>query len=156
LLERDLLSASLWVLETNAPARRFYEGLGGREIARRAQEREGFSAIGVAYGWGGVSGLVWLLSRFRPLPPRLLGFSPQCGNFLGRRVLIRFRRAAAIERREEAERPFHYRHVLPAHLLHVAEREHSADRAHGLLHRGPHLLLLLRQRVHRLLEETRH
>ena len=29
----------------------------------------------------------------------------------------------AIERREHAERPFHHRHVLPADLLHVAERE---------------------------------
>ena len=55
-LARDLLadghvSAMLWVLENNLPARRFYERLGGREITRREQCRDGFCAIGVAYGW---------------------------------------------------------------------------------------------------------
>jgi phosphoribosylanthranilate isomerase len=51
LLERGLRSASLWVLETNAGAQRFYHVLGGREVTRREQEREGFGAVGVAYGW---------------------------------------------------------------------------------------------------------
>jgi phosphoribosylanthranilate isomerase len=51
LLERGLRSASLWVLETNAGAQRFYRALGGRVVMRREQEREGFSAVGVAYGW---------------------------------------------------------------------------------------------------------
>jgi phosphoribosylanthranilate isomerase len=55
-MARDLLaqghaSAALWVLEGNTPARRFYTALGGREIARREQQRDGFSAVGVAYGW---------------------------------------------------------------------------------------------------------
>jgi phosphoribosylanthranilate isomerase len=55
-MARDLLrqghwSAVLWVLESNTPARRFYEALGGRVVERREQLREGVSAIGVAYGW---------------------------------------------------------------------------------------------------------
>jgi phosphoribosylanthranilate isomerase len=55
-MARDLLaqghaSAALWVLEGNAPARRFYAALDGREIARRVQDRDGFSAVGIAYGW---------------------------------------------------------------------------------------------------------
>lgn len=44
-------SASLWVLDSNTPARRFYEALGGKQIARRAQERHGVTDIGIAYGW---------------------------------------------------------------------------------------------------------
>ncbi len=60
---RDLLaqghaSASLWVLEGNVPARRFYEALGGRELARREQQREGFSAVGIAYGWPDLNALI--------------------------------------------------------------------------------------------------
>jgi phosphoribosylanthranilate isomerase len=55
-MARDLLaqghaSAALWVLEGNTSARAFYRELGGREIARREQQRDGFSAIGIAYGW---------------------------------------------------------------------------------------------------------
>lgn len=55
-MARDLLaeghtSAALWVLESNAPARRFYEALGGLAVARREQQREGFRAVGIAYGW---------------------------------------------------------------------------------------------------------
>lgn len=40
-------SMALWVLEANAPARRFYERLGGRVVAERTEgsDRE------VAYGW---------------------------------------------------------------------------------------------------------
>ena len=51
LLAHGHASAMLWVLEANTPARRFYEALGGREIARREQQREEFRAVGVAYGW---------------------------------------------------------------------------------------------------------
>jgi phosphoribosylanthranilate isomerase len=51
LLARGHVAATLWVLETNQRARRFYEALGGRELARREQRREGFTAVGVAYGW---------------------------------------------------------------------------------------------------------
>ena len=51
LLDRGHASASLWVLEANAPARRFYEALGGRIITIREEERDGFRSVGVAYGW---------------------------------------------------------------------------------------------------------
>jgi phosphoribosylanthranilate isomerase len=58
LLAQGLQSGSLWVLEGNAPARRFYEALGGELVARRRQERLGVSDIGVAYGWRDLSVLV--------------------------------------------------------------------------------------------------
>lgn len=46
LIARGHLAASLWVLERNAPARRFYERLGGIPIAvKRGDLSE------VAYGW---------------------------------------------------------------------------------------------------------
>jgi ribosomal protein S18 acetylase RimI-like enzyme len=53
---RDLLAqgragATLWVLEANSPARRFYEALGGKVVASREEERDGFRANGIAYGW---------------------------------------------------------------------------------------------------------
>ena len=51
LLDRGHASASLWVLEANAPARRFYEALGGRVVTIREEERDGFRSVGVAYGW---------------------------------------------------------------------------------------------------------
>jgi ribosomal protein S18 acetylase RimI-like enzyme len=51
LLAQGHRSVMLWVLAANAPARRFYAALGGREIARREQQREGFRAVGIAYGW---------------------------------------------------------------------------------------------------------
>ena len=41
----------------NGSARRFYEALGGREIARREEQRDGFSAVGVAYGWEDLTAL---------------------------------------------------------------------------------------------------
>jgi len=58
LLARDHLSAMLWVLEANAPARRFYQALGGREILCREQQREGFAAIGIACAWDDLRRLV--------------------------------------------------------------------------------------------------
>ena len=51
LLAHDHASGALWVLEGNLPARRFYETLGGQEIARREERRDGFTDVGVAYGW---------------------------------------------------------------------------------------------------------
>jgi ribosomal protein S18 acetylase RimI-like enzyme len=51
LLAQGHVSAMLWVLEANTAARRFYAALGGQEIARREQQRDGFSAIGIAYAW---------------------------------------------------------------------------------------------------------
>jgi phosphoribosylanthranilate isomerase len=61
-MARDLLaqghaSAALWVLEGNTPARRFYAALDGREVARREQQRDGFSAVGIAYGWEDLTAL---------------------------------------------------------------------------------------------------
>jgi phosphoribosylanthranilate isomerase len=58
LLDRGHASASLWVLEANAPARRFYEALGGRVITIREEERDGFRSVGVAYGWDDLRRLV--------------------------------------------------------------------------------------------------
>jgi phosphoribosylanthranilate isomerase len=57
LLVQGHASAALWVLEGNGSARRFYKALGGREIARREQQREGYSAARVAYGWKDLSAL---------------------------------------------------------------------------------------------------
>jgi ribosomal protein S18 acetylase RimI-like enzyme len=57
LVARGHVSAMLWVLEGNGSARRFYEALGGREIARREELRDGFSAVGVAYGWEDLTAL---------------------------------------------------------------------------------------------------
>ncbi|HWY25115.1 MAG TPA: GNAT family N-acetyltransferase [Nevskia sp.] len=51
LLAQGHPSATLWVLEANLPARRFYEALGGRMVARRDQEHAGFNAVEIAYGW---------------------------------------------------------------------------------------------------------
>lgn len=58
LLDRGHRSASLWVLEENTPARRFYDGLGGREVIRREEERDGFVSVGVAYGWDDLTTLL--------------------------------------------------------------------------------------------------
>ena len=58
LLAQGYGSASLWVLESNTPARRFYEALGGRQVARREQERLGVTDVGVAYGWQDVTKLL--------------------------------------------------------------------------------------------------
>ncbi len=58
LLDRGHASASLWVLEANATARRFYEALGGRVITIREEERDGFRSVGVAYGWDDVGRLL--------------------------------------------------------------------------------------------------
>lgn len=51
LLEKGLTAMSLWVLEENAPARRFYEALGGVPIAERRQREAGVLLCEVAYGW---------------------------------------------------------------------------------------------------------
>ncbi len=58
LLKQGHASAMLWVLAANTPAHRFYDALGGREIARREQQREGFRAVGIAYGWDDLSRLI--------------------------------------------------------------------------------------------------
>ena len=47
----------LWVLEGNAPARRFYESLGGAAVRRREDERGGRTLAEVGYGWADLEGL---------------------------------------------------------------------------------------------------
>lgn len=44
-------AASLWVLRDNAPARRFYERLGGNLIGEKADQRGSVVLPEVAYGW---------------------------------------------------------------------------------------------------------
>jgi ribosomal protein S18 acetylase RimI-like enzyme len=48
---RGRKGASLWVLRDNAPARRFYERLGGVVVGEKKDERPGAVLIEVAYGW---------------------------------------------------------------------------------------------------------
>ncbi len=43
--------ASLWVLDTNAPARRFYEALGGSPVGKREDVRPNATLHEIAYGW---------------------------------------------------------------------------------------------------------
>lgn len=50
LLERGHLAVSLWVLDKNSAARRFYESLGGVPIA---EKRTGLAEV--AYGWSNLS-----------------------------------------------------------------------------------------------------
>ena len=58
LLAGGHVSGLLWVLEANLPARHFYQVLGGREILRRTEQREGFTAAGVAYAWDDLRRLI--------------------------------------------------------------------------------------------------
>jgi predicted GNAT family acetyltransferase len=58
LLARGHVSAMLWAMEANTPARSFYASLGGREIATNEQERDGFRAVGVAYAWDDLQRLI--------------------------------------------------------------------------------------------------
>lgn len=44
-------SAGLWVLKDNAPARRFYEKLGGRPAAEKVENRPGYDLLEVGYVW---------------------------------------------------------------------------------------------------------
>jgi GNAT superfamily N-acetyltransferase len=54
LLERGHHAMSLWVLEQNSPARRFYESLGGVPIAKK---RAGLAEV--AYGWSDLGRCAW-------------------------------------------------------------------------------------------------
>lgn len=51
LRDRDLPSLVIWVLDTNQPARRFYEAMGGRAASRTASSVGGFPVIELAYVW---------------------------------------------------------------------------------------------------------
>ena len=50
-------AASLWVLRENAPARAFYEGLGGEIVGEKTDEQPNASLVEVAYGWRDLSRL---------------------------------------------------------------------------------------------------
>ena len=50
--------ASLWVAAANAPARRFYEALGGRLVGQRTETQEDWQVETVAYGWDDFSRLI--------------------------------------------------------------------------------------------------
>lgn len=51
LAERGMRSMLLWVFEENAPARRFYERMGGALVGRQGFELGGKWMVEVAYGW---------------------------------------------------------------------------------------------------------
>jgi ribosomal protein S18 acetylase RimI-like enzyme len=57
LLRHGLGAASLWVLEANTKARRFYERLGGRLVAEREEVRPETVLREVAYGWSQLAAL---------------------------------------------------------------------------------------------------
>ena len=54
LIERGHRGMSLWVLEQNGPARRFYESVGGRLIAEKHT-----GPVEVAYGWNDLRSLIF-------------------------------------------------------------------------------------------------
>jgi ribosomal protein S18 acetylase RimI-like enzyme len=51
LLAAGCSAASLWVLRENAPARAFYEHLGGEIVGRKADVRPNATLIEIAYAW---------------------------------------------------------------------------------------------------------
>lgn len=51
LFENGCRSMFAWVMEKNAPARRFYEALGGEVLGENTFEVEGVAVGEVAYGW---------------------------------------------------------------------------------------------------------
>lgn len=55
---RGCESLALWVLEGNAPARRFYEAVGGVAIGTKEERRGEETVREVAYGWRDLSRLV--------------------------------------------------------------------------------------------------
>lgn len=57
LLHHDFAQVGLWVIERNAPARRFYEALGGREATKKDQTFGAMSVVELGYVWGSVGAL---------------------------------------------------------------------------------------------------
>jgi ribosomal protein S18 acetylase RimI-like enzyme len=51
MLAKGMRSASLWVLDANLPARRFYSALGGRILQHRTELEQGAPLEETAYGW---------------------------------------------------------------------------------------------------------
>jgi GNAT superfamily N-acetyltransferase len=58
LVEQGMDSLLIWALKANAPARRFYEALGGQLVLEEQIEDRGAMLDGVAYGWRDVSVLL--------------------------------------------------------------------------------------------------
>lgn len=63
LLARGGQSLALWVLRDNAPARRFYERLGGVEVGEKVDSMGGRKLYEVAYGWDDLAELVAQLDQ---------------------------------------------------------------------------------------------
>lgn len=61
LVQRGMHSLLIRVLQANAPARRFYEALGGKLVAELEEqfEEHGTMLVQVAYGWRDVSDLLY-------------------------------------------------------------------------------------------------
>jgi len=55
LLRRGWRAMLIWVLRENAPARRFYERMGGRFVREEGRLIDGTSIIEAGYGWGDIS-----------------------------------------------------------------------------------------------------
>jgi ribosomal protein S18 acetylase RimI-like enzyme len=58
LIGREMGAASVWVARDNAPARRFYDRLGGVVWAEQCDVRADFVLAEVAYGWRDLAGLI--------------------------------------------------------------------------------------------------
>ena len=58
LLDRGHTGASLWVLRENAPARTFYEALGGELVGEQSEDQAGATLVELAYGWRDLSRLL--------------------------------------------------------------------------------------------------
>lgn len=52
-----------WVLRENAPARRFYESLGGVAVAERVEEMDGAALVEIAYGYDDLDDLLMRACR---------------------------------------------------------------------------------------------
>lgn len=57
MVDLGFVDAYLWVLATNTPARRFYEAMGGHEVARQSLTMGGAEVEEVAYGWSDLAQL---------------------------------------------------------------------------------------------------
>ncbi|MEY8882502.1 N-acetyltransferase family protein [Donghicola sp. XS_ASV15] len=55
LVAANVQSAALWALRENAPARGFYERLGGEVCGEKEESRDGAVLTSVAYGWRDLS-----------------------------------------------------------------------------------------------------
>ncbi len=69
------LDLGLWVLRDNAPARAFYERLGGQPGGERMEKREGHDLAEAAYRWSDLSALLGPPSFTRALDGSGTGFA---------------------------------------------------------------------------------